>query len=157
MKGNAKGRNWGGLGIKGHRKSLALTPFDTAYMTNSYSILIQESCAIAKMTSRWADKSKHPNSKRNQQNHTSHDSCVLNNNNGRRHARPLVSPLSGSVVGCMGHRMLRYNTGVWQTDGRTQSRRRLIPRYHSVARWKSYLVYRMAHQHRDLELLWKSP
>jgi len=32
MKGNAKGRNWGGLGIRGHPWSPALSAFDGADM-----------------------------------------------------------------------------------------------------------------------------
>jgi len=48
MKGDEKCKNWGGLGVKGHRKSSETLPFDRARMT-SYSTLIETmrlSCTV---------------------------------------------------------------------------------------------------------------
>jgi len=48
MKGNAKRRNEGGLGVISHPKSPAVSPFDTAH-TASYSTLIETmrlSCSV---------------------------------------------------------------------------------------------------------------
>jgi len=47
-KSNAKCRNWGSLGSKGHPRSLAVSPFDRSHMT-SYPTLIETmslSCTI---------------------------------------------------------------------------------------------------------------
>jgi len=43
MKGNAKCKNWGGLGVMGHPRSPAITQFDRSHMT-SYSTLIKTTC-----------------------------------------------------------------------------------------------------------------
>jgi len=48
MKGNAKCRNWVVWGLRGHPKSLAMSPFDRVHMT-SYSTLIETmhlSCTV---------------------------------------------------------------------------------------------------------------
>ena len=48
MKGNAKCRNWGGLGVKGHPRSPVLSLFDRMHMT-SYPTLIEtmrHSCTV---------------------------------------------------------------------------------------------------------------
>jgi len=48
MKGNAKSGNWGGLGVSGHPRSPAMSPFDRAH-TTSFSTLIETmhvSCTI---------------------------------------------------------------------------------------------------------------
>jgi len=47
-KGNAKCRIWGGLGLGGHQRLLAMSPLDRAH-TTSYSTLIETvhlSCTI---------------------------------------------------------------------------------------------------------------
>jgi len=48
MKGDEKCKNWGGLGVNGHPRSLETSPFDRSHMT-SYSTLIETirlSCTV---------------------------------------------------------------------------------------------------------------
>ena len=48
MKGNAKCRNWGGLGVTATQRSPAMSPFDRTHMT-SYLTLIETmrlSCTV---------------------------------------------------------------------------------------------------------------
>jgi len=43
MKGYAKCRNWGGSGVRSHRRSSAMTPFDGVHRT-SHLTLIETMC-----------------------------------------------------------------------------------------------------------------
>jgi len=48
IKGNAKCRHWGSLGVRGHLRSPAMSPFDKAHLT-SYRTLIEAmrlSCTV---------------------------------------------------------------------------------------------------------------